>query len=213
MAETPCSRVFGTVELLENVLFQLDMRTLLLSQRVSRTFEATITGSTQLQQKLFFTSVPADTSYRCLEEGCNDLICIGYPPDRLPGHTHQNPLFSHELPHAEAVKGEATMSIHGDGMFVLCDRGLFGPTATTLEYGSWRRMVPCQPAMRVKWGVFSKHRRQHITCGYSSTTMDDQNTVERLVERLWVKGGKEQECGGGAHFFYAFDMVSGIMLN
>ncbi|KAK4970714.1 hypothetical protein LTR42_007690 [Elasticomyces elasticus] len=101
MAETPCGKVLGTVELLEAVLFYLDNKTLLLSQRVNKTFEATITGSTQLQQKLFFTSVAAGTSYRCLQEGCDDMICKGYSPDNRPGHAHQNPLLAYDLPHVK----------------------------------------------------------------------------------------------------------------
>ncbi|KAK5713774.1 hypothetical protein LTR17_017458 [Elasticomyces elasticus] len=202
MAETPCGNVLGTVELLEAVLFYLDNKTLLLSQRVSKTFEATITGSTQLQQKLFFTSVAAGTSYRCLQEGCNDLICMGCSFDRTLGHVHQNPLFAYELDHIVVVNREATISVYTEGTFVLSAREQFRPAAAKLEHGSWRRMLPCQPAMRLNWEVFSELPEEHGSYGYSSATTGDRNTVEHLVERLWVKDGKQQECGAGVHLFY-----------
>ena len=54
------SQALGTVELLELILLSLDaderdaMRTLILSQRVSRAFHATIKGSSKLQQALYF---------------------------------------------------------------------------------------------------------------------------------------------------------------
>ena len=47
-----------TTELLEAILVHVDMRTLLLSQRVSKTFEATIDGSLALQQTLNFKPSP-----------------------------------------------------------------------------------------------------------------------------------------------------------
>ncbi|KAK4896105.1 hypothetical protein LTR27_005962 [Elasticomyces elasticus] len=54
-----CDRVLGIIELLEHILMHTDMQTLLLAQRVSRTFLNTITNSTPLQQKLFFIQQPA----------------------------------------------------------------------------------------------------------------------------------------------------------
>ena len=52
------ARAFGTVELLELILDELDERTLLLSQRINKTFAATITDSSKYQRKLFFTDEP-----------------------------------------------------------------------------------------------------------------------------------------------------------
>lgn len=51
-------RALGTAELLEMILLNLDMRTLLLSQRVNRFFQGVIAGSTKLQQALFFKLDP-----------------------------------------------------------------------------------------------------------------------------------------------------------
>lgn len=50
------AKVFGTPELLENILIQLPMRDLLLSQRVNVTFKSAIDGSIHLQRALW--SVP-----------------------------------------------------------------------------------------------------------------------------------------------------------
>ncbi|KAK3628453.1 hypothetical protein LTR56_018608 [Elasticomyces elasticus] len=52
------TRVLGIIELLEHILMHTEMQTLLLAQRVSRTFFNTITGSIPLQQKLFFVQQP-----------------------------------------------------------------------------------------------------------------------------------------------------------
>jgi hypothetical protein len=48
------SAVFGTAELFEQILLQVDMKTLLLSQRVNTQWRDTITDSPALQKKLFF---------------------------------------------------------------------------------------------------------------------------------------------------------------
>jgi hypothetical protein len=55
MSETQASiyTVINIPELLESILFGVDMQTLLLSQRVCTTFKATIENSPNLQRKLF----------------------------------------------------------------------------------------------------------------------------------------------------------------
>lgn len=69
------------VELLEAVLKELDTRTLLLSQRVSRRFRDLISSSPVLQANLFTTCVPGpkkDQYYACLEsEGSLQLLDQG----------------------------------------------------------------------------------------------------------------------------------------
>lgn len=53
-------KVFGTVELLEKILVNLDMKTLLLSQRVNADFNTVITESSKCQKKLFFAPATRD---------------------------------------------------------------------------------------------------------------------------------------------------------
>lgn len=48
-----CDKVLGTTELLEAILLGLDTKNLLLSQRVSKAFQATFTDSLAIQQALF----------------------------------------------------------------------------------------------------------------------------------------------------------------
>ncbi|KAK5115639.1 hypothetical protein LTR85_009810 [Meristemomyces frigidus] len=55
----PVHVVINTPELLESVLLNFDITTLLLSQRVSHQFKATIDDSVKLQRALWFTIDPA----------------------------------------------------------------------------------------------------------------------------------------------------------
>lgn len=56
--------VFSVPELLEDILSRLPMTELLLSQRVSKQFKATIEGSVKLQRALFFTPTLAPIAKR-----------------------------------------------------------------------------------------------------------------------------------------------------
>lgn len=51
-------KVLGTTELLEMILLDVDIKTLLPSQRVNKDFQATINRSTPIQQLLFFEPLP-----------------------------------------------------------------------------------------------------------------------------------------------------------
>lgn len=55
---TSCHRVINTTELLEEILINLPVQDLLLSQRVSKHFKAVIDGSIILQRALFFLPEP-----------------------------------------------------------------------------------------------------------------------------------------------------------
>lgn len=58
---TPAAdNVFNTNELLEMILLKVDIKTLLLSQRVDKTWRTIITGSKNLQKKLFFLPATRD---------------------------------------------------------------------------------------------------------------------------------------------------------
>jgi hypothetical protein len=51
---TMASSIFGVPELMEAILLELPMKDVLLSRRVNKQFKATIEGSVELQQALFF---------------------------------------------------------------------------------------------------------------------------------------------------------------
>lgn len=57
-ARSARSKTLDMVELLENILMFLDLRTLLLSTRVSKHFQAKIDGSMSIQRALFFRPLP-----------------------------------------------------------------------------------------------------------------------------------------------------------
>jgi hypothetical protein len=58
------SAVFGTTELFEQILLQVDMKTLLLSQRVDSQWRDFITDSPALQKKSCFSSPPHSEKWR-----------------------------------------------------------------------------------------------------------------------------------------------------
>ena len=60
--------MFGTVEMLELILIKLSPVEILLDQRVSREWLATVEGSKKLQQKLFFKPT-SDAQTNCLLQG------------------------------------------------------------------------------------------------------------------------------------------------
>lgn len=79
--EPSALRVLNTAEPLEIILLQIDMRTLLLSQRVNRFFQSVIQGSSKLQQALFFqlgsSTAPNDEQQRghtSFQSGLNPLL-------------------------------------------------------------------------------------------------------------------------------------------
>ncbi|KXS98754.1 hypothetical protein AC578_9056 [Pseudocercospora eumusae] len=58
---TAAHRVFSTYKVFEMILLEADVKTVLLAQRVNKTFKHVIDRSTGLQQKLFFKSSPYTT--------------------------------------------------------------------------------------------------------------------------------------------------------
>ncbi|KAK4900066.1 hypothetical protein LTR27_002829 [Elasticomyces elasticus] len=180
MAETPCGKVLGTVELLEAVLFHLHNKTLLLSQRVSKPFEATITGSTQLQQKLFFKTIPAGTRYLCGQQYCKDESCVA-PLGRNTRKAHNNPLLSGEK--FEVVAGKATVSMCVDDEFWLRVEHRYRPAGTELKTGSWRRMLYCQTGYgrRVLWYFRCSGPKPRWISGH----LDGSMTLEMMLDQIW----------------------------
>lgn len=54
------SKVFGTYELLEAILYQFPVRDILLAQTVDKQFRKVIAGSNKLQHALFLKPIPVD---------------------------------------------------------------------------------------------------------------------------------------------------------
>ncbi|KAF2162094.1 hypothetical protein M409DRAFT_27471 [Zasmidium cellare ATCC 36951] len=72
--------VFNTAELIEKILVDVPLKTLLTSQRVSKQWKATIAGSKEIQKKLFFTPAVAKRAFRKFEylddEYADDEECM-----------------------------------------------------------------------------------------------------------------------------------------
>lgn len=144
----PPPRVFGTVELLEAILLEvkiyrrtyvgpgcftttleLDVRTVLLSQRVNRTFRDIIRGSMKLQQDLWFRPTPRNSSdHPSLELQINPLLfptAVGFTG---PGLTCN--FASLQSPDGPRVQRHiAIINDHPDGS-ISCS-----------QTGSWRDML------------------------------------------------------------------------
>ncbi|KAK4963217.1 hypothetical protein LTR10_000845 [Elasticomyces elasticus] len=89
---TPTELVFGVTELLEAILLAVDMKTLLLSQRVSSVFRDTISTSPRLLEKLYLRQSPAPAVLPHVKDIINPLIAKNTIrmikcPDRLPKWT------------------------------------------------------------------------------------------------------------------------------
>ncbi|KAK5713775.1 hypothetical protein LTR17_017459 [Elasticomyces elasticus] len=144
------TKVLDTTELLECILIHLDNRTLLLSQRVNSTFQATITTSIHLQRKLFLR--PESTS-------------AGSTSSPKTPNKRFNPLFLDEfgrsLPRIKAVDRSRSGKKHT--FFVNRKRKLILESTTSRPAkaadmkGSWRKMLLTQPPTPVRF------ERHHVT--------------------------------------------------
>ncbi|KAK3112786.1 hypothetical protein LTR53_010583 [Teratosphaeriaceae sp. CCFEE 6253] len=198
-SDNPGAAVAATPELLESVLMLLDMRSVLLSQRVSKTFEATIAGSSKLQQKLFLKTVPAGTKYHCTEDDCKDFACMTnaawveyrfmrcfhiHPRAKeLDRRRHVNPLLTRmdgKDPVTPQGPSSPQITLHVDRHAEL---ELACPTAYRpeegLAVGSWRKMLVAQPvqhvACQLRSNVFTRTLRA-VSC---------KQTVEEVLESFW----------------------------
>ena len=158
-ADHPGEAVANTPELLEDILLRIDMRTLLLSQRVNKTFEATIAGSAKLRQKLFMHPIPANTKFLCTELQCRDITCDNYfnplansmprsPP--LRPHGHANPLFDKNVYlHTNEKRcyyhNDAYFRVSGTNSWPHMNLGPRSGAKKDLVRASWRKMFAHQP--------------------------------------------------------------------
>ncbi|KAK3630468.1 hypothetical protein LTR56_009482 [Elasticomyces elasticus] len=185
-ARDPVAMVLTTTELLEDILRRIDMKTLLLSQRVNRTFQATIEGSPSLQQKLFFATMPAGSSYQCTQPQCRDRYCINVWDWT---RQHRNPFLStlgYDTPILEVGSDEATISIfYCDGYPQLTLKACTPsrPASAAFRSGSWRRMLCCQTDLgrQVQWAFYCKATKPRWTFG----RFDGSMTVEMMLDQIW----------------------------
>ncbi|KAK5720641.1 hypothetical protein LTR15_006601 [Elasticomyces elasticus] len=171
------ARVFGTPELLETILLQLDTRKgwteLLLSQRVCQTFKVTIGSSHRLQEILHFRVSAASVDDAALQEQSQQVLRrIFHPPRQVnngaglevsifppPGdyHIFLNPWHPAVWdPKQQRRKALTAVQLAGSKM----------GKASPMHLGNWRGMVLRKSGMRVYVGC------SHATpssCAYEKT--------------------------------------------
>ncbi|USW56437.1 Putative F-box-like domain superfamily protein [Septoria linicola] len=128
---TSIEQVLATTELLEAILLQLPIRSVLLSQRISKTWHATITSSISLQRALFLRPAPVlSTSPRSRKIHFIDLSTPCHQVLSLRG---TQSLLTSILPIRKREKVST---------FTLTNSR---SSATEDEVGSWRSMLLSQP--------------------------------------------------------------------
>lgn len=155
-------KVFSTTELLEAILVEVSMDTLLTSQPVNKQWKATISGTKQIQQNLFFTATEAEGAFRLCshEEEDNEtsyaLEVVPFkdvvPEAWFPFEASLNPLF--ELGADEdddsfdrACSGDVVV-IDDEVLLVhVCggDKESFDPRLHLDVHASYLDMFLCQP--------------------------------------------------------------------
>ncbi|KAF2162409.1 hypothetical protein M409DRAFT_27034 [Zasmidium cellare ATCC 36951] len=133
---TAKDKVFATPELLEAILLEVDdMQTLLLSQRVDKTFKAAIDSSIHFQRALWFKPMPSTASLPRDKVLRNSLIGK----------------FRRRLGIERMVQG-SFQRLHDDGSESEVDFEWKSTKIITLSVikrrkGSWRKMLPFQPGL------------------------------------------------------------------
>lgn len=145
-------KLFGTTEILENVLLCVDQRTLLTSaQRVCRTWQQLIAESPKLQQHLFLRPAPESVT------------------------TVVNPLLAEKFPHWFSQKvgdGNEQFTPFEPGDLESYDLARESRnTAFIHEGATWRKMLPRQPP------VYS-----FVRCLLNSTMSGQFTTLARVTE-------------------------------
>lgn len=178
-------------ELLDIVLQYVDIKTLLLAQRVSRYWKATITSSPQLQETLFLRPKTSNIlSYVCDWQG-DDLHYFG--PIK-PHSSHQstsrqtftyitiNPLLANEIYYQSL---NTTPQRRGQ-------RLVLPPLSTFLRRssGSWRSMFLTQPPTPsvVAVSIDTSHR---YGLGADINFVETNVTLGRLVDKMLAAEGLE----------------------
>jgi hypothetical protein len=176
-------------ELLDIVLQYVDIKTLLLAQRVSRHWKATITSSPQLQENLFLRPKTSNIlSYVCEWQG-DDLQYFG-PIKLYPSHQPTsrqtftsitiNPLLANEIYYQSL---NTTPQRRGQ-------RLVLPPLSTFLRHssGSWRSMFLTQPPTPsvVAVSIDTSHR---YGLGADINFVEENVTLGNLVDKMLAAEG------------------------
>ncbi|RYP84867.1 hypothetical protein DL769_001061 [Monosporascus sp. CRB-8-3] len=151
-------------ELLVQILSELDLRTLLLSQRVSKNWRDTIVRAPELQRALFFEPIAASSADE-LTAGRrrNPLLEAAFPPFFRENARDSN----------DGGNSMDALIVYGvEDPFSFMDAGAGRRDAFLRRDASWRRMLVQQPAAR-KIGCIEQ-RGQIEGMFYSATLSEPQ---------------------------------------
>ncbi|KAK4896074.1 hypothetical protein LTR27_005931 [Elasticomyces elasticus] len=188
------SRLTNTYESLEKILLDADMRTVLLAQRVSKTFGATINNSRKLQQKLYFMLAENESAPQL-----NPLLIEPSVVGRLPLWMHTprrlaycsgakrvslsvGPLLMQPgiPPRPAKIAWTMSASYNHQG-------GGYGGGKSCLGPGSWRRMYlvqqPCLAhcvVTEVQYGRSGAMMRQIV----GAFSIDAQQIMDKILQSL-----------------------------
>lgn len=177
------TQVFSTIELLEAILFELPAKDILLTQRVSKEWQAVVKESNKLQRALFFKPVPGAPTF---------IPRSSWREKPYSGKVIGNPLLQPLLDLLELGDDSHFTEEHNS---VVAKLSKLGPKASawTVPDASWRHMLTTQPPTR---GVFSVYY-----CLEYSEDMEDEiceecspnkirmgeivRDLDKRIKRLW----------------------------
>lgn len=153
---TTASQVFAIVELLEGILLCVDIKTILLAQRVSKNWKATIARSLKLQQALFFDRIndnglelKCTLPHRKGPPKASEWSACDVEPKMLRNECHKmclmNP-FIFNILREERTEGERY------NKFLFCKDDV--DRLQRMDSGCWKRMLlthPSTPSVGVQY--------------------------------------------------------------
>lgn len=187
------NHVFETAELLEAILLDVDLKTLLLSQLVNTTWRNVIAGSSKLQKKLLLKPM---RSFEEVEESGvfenSDMVMIWKANDPgVHGVYLLNPLLVDITSWAYNSCTKCGLP-YGNFQFT----GSFLPDTVSVRSGksSWERMYLCQPrelmeleiTCELGYSLFVKYEKswpqECISMFYSGTSLSLRQVLDRVEE-------------------------------
>jgi hypothetical protein len=152
----PSEAVFETFELLETILFELPMQTLLLSQRVNKQWKSVLEGSTKLQQALFFKPIPGGpipfTELPWL--GWKDSATYNRIETLTTGKCIRNPLLCAMFKNFQVDWEESELYL----------QDFFSGRFKFTCQESWTRMLPTQPPI---------NKCVYVECYYTDSSLEE----------------------------------------
>jgi hypothetical protein len=172
--------------LLENVLIGVDSKTLLLSQRVSRNFQAVVLGSTKLQKKLFFRSAALEEAAEL--DMFDDGALLLMKCDEL-NQVVVRAVWNHLLGRPPIYRTALNLPINR--------KISSGPEGMFTTSGSFERMHICHPPL----DMVRYQAAFHTKIGdYSPATKVVSSTGERLAGRI-LSNAKLNALKPGSKYF------------